>query len=225
RRALPAQVRLHPPATDQHPSTDPGGLPPRAGPGLSEPFRAPGRARAHAGQPDGPQRPAHRRRRAGPADPQRRHLRVPPRHDGRPRARPPPRRGGHCPVRPPRRGLRVAAPEGAARAPRPGAGGLRPLSSPATHLDERASATLEIFRAIRQAHERYGEHVIESYIVSMAAGADDVLEAVVLAREAGLVDAAAGVARIGFVPLVETIPDLRRAGDLLDDLLSIPAYR
>lgn len=103
--------------------------------------------------------------------------------------------------------------------------GLRPLSSPATHLDERASATLEIFRAIRQAHERYGEHVIESYIVSMAAGADDVLEAVVLAREAGLVDAAAGVARIGFVPLVETIPDLRRAGDLLDDLLSIPAYR
>jgi len=103
--------------------------------------------------------------------------------------------------------------------------GLRPLSSPATRLNERAEATLDVFHAIRKAHQRYGEQVIESYIVSMAAGPDDVLEAVVLAREAGLVDVGAEVARIGFVPLVETIPDLRRAGELLDQLLSVRAYR
>lgn len=103
--------------------------------------------------------------------------------------------------------------------------GVRPLSSPTTVLEDRASRTLETFRAIRTAQDRYGLQVIESYVISMTEGADDVLTAVVLAREAGLVDLAQGVARLGFVPLVETIDDLRNAGELLDSLLSVPAYR
>lgn len=102
---------------------------------------------------------------------------------------------------------------------------LRPLSSPTTELREEASRTLETFRAIRHAQDRYGDQVIESYVISMTEGADDVLGAMVLAREAGLVDLAQGVARIGFVPLVETISDLRNAGDLLDHLLSTGPYR
>jgi phosphoenolpyruvate carboxylase len=47
----------------------------------------------------------------------------------------------------------------------------------------------------------------------------------VLAREAGLVDLHRGLARIGFVPLLETIGELREAGRVLDDLLADPAYR
>jgi phosphoenolpyruvate carboxylase len=101
----------------------------------------------------------------------------------------------------------------------------RPLRSRWTHLEPRAAATLATFEAIRDALDRFGDPVIESYIVSMTAGADDVLAAVVLAREAGLVDIGRRVARIGFVPLLETVAELRVAASLLSSLLDDPSYR
>lgn len=104
-------------------------------------------------------------------------------------------------------------------------GGVRPLSGATTELSDESSRALSTFRAINQAHQRYGRQVIESYIISMTESANDVLEAAVLAREAGLVDLRRGIADIGFVPLVETIDDLRNAGQLLDDLLHNPQYR
>lgn len=101
----------------------------------------------------------------------------------------------------------------------------RPLTPRVRDLTGDAGQVLAVFDAARAAMDRYGDEVIESYIVSMTRGVDDVLAAVVLAGEAGLVDLHDGWARLGVVPLLETVDELRAAGPLLDRLLSIPAYR
>lgn len=103
--------------------------------------------------------------------------------------------------------------------------GARPLSSATTELSAEVEKTLGVFRAIREAKSRYGQQVIESYIISMTETPADVLEAAVLAREAGLIDLGRGIADIGLVPLVETIDDLKGSGLLLDNLLHNPQYR
>jgi phosphoenolpyruvate carboxylase len=103
--------------------------------------------------------------------------------------------------------------------------GRRPLSTPDTPLTDQAQRTAEVFTTIRSAQERFGDQVVESYIISMTRGVDDVLAAVVLAREAGLVEPHAGTARIGFVPLLESVAELGAGGPMLHELLSVPAYR
>ncbi|WP_027341695.1 phosphoenolpyruvate carboxylase [Hamadaea tsunoensis] len=101
----------------------------------------------------------------------------------------------------------------------------RPLSHPDTPLTDGARKTFDVFATIREAQDRFGPDVIESYIISMTRGVDDVLAAAVLAREAGLIDPHNGKARVGFVPLLETPAELSAGGEILDDLLKLPAYR
>jgi phosphoenolpyruvate carboxylase len=101
----------------------------------------------------------------------------------------------------------------------------RPLIGPTTTLEDPLARTFDAFGAIRTALDRFGPDAVESYIVSTARGPDDILAAAVLAREAGLIDIHSGVARIGFVPLFETIEELSHAGSIMDALLAIPSYR
>ncbi len=99
----------------------------------------------------------------------------------------------------------------------------RPLLTPAASREQ----TLAVFDEIRHALTTYGPEVIETYIISMTKGPDDVLAAAVLGREAGLLDLHGddAFAHIGFAPLLETIDELRGAAELVDALLSDPAYR
>ncbi|WP_037573460.1 phosphoenolpyruvate carboxylase [Phaeacidiphilus oryzae] len=101
----------------------------------------------------------------------------------------------------------------------------RPLAPSPAPLDEAGAKTLGVFATVRKAMERFGPEIAESYIISMCQGADDVFAAAVLAREAGLIDLHAGVARIGIVPLLETTDELRAADTILDEMLRDPSYR
>ncbi|RJK97902.1 phosphoenolpyruvate carboxylase [Frankiales bacterium YIM 75000] len=103
--------------------------------------------------------------------------------------------------------------------------GRRPLAPVPPPLDEAGAKTVAVFATIRESLERYGDAAVESYIISMTHGADDVLAAVLLAREAGLVDLPGGVARVGFVPLLETVAELRAADTIVGELLEDPSYR
>ncbi|MDT3397585.1 phosphoenolpyruvate carboxylase [Streptomyces sp. B1866] len=101
----------------------------------------------------------------------------------------------------------------------------RPLAPSPAPLDPAGARTLGVFHTVREAFERFGPDVVESYIISMCQGSDDVFAAAVLAREAGLVDLHAGWAKIGIVPLLETPDELKVADRLLDEMLADPSYR
>ncbi len=91
--------------------------------------------------------------------------------------------------------------------------------------DERAQKTLDTFKAVFDIVQRFGPESIETYIVSMTKGSDDLLAAVVLAKQAGLVNLSTNTAVIGFAPLLETVAELRASGEILETLLSDPGYR
>jgi phosphoenolpyruvate carboxylase len=92
-------------------------------------------------------------------------------------------------------------------------------------LDAPAQKTFDTFKAIDDLIGRFGSEVIETYIVSMTKGADDLIAATVIGKAAGLVDIDKKVAKIGFAPLLETVAELRAAGEILEKLLSDPTYR
>ena len=96
-----------------------------------------------------------------------------------------------------------------------------------TKLDELANKCLKTFVTSGELIDQFGPEVIESYIISMTKSANDVLAAVLIAKLAGLVslDASKSFAKIGFVPLLETVAELRAADQILDDLLNNKSYR
>ena len=95
----------------------------------------------------------------------------------------------------------------------------------ANTLDDLDAKTLQTFSAIRDLQDNFDPTVVETYIISMTKGPEDVLAAAYLAKEAGLIDLRKGVARVDVAPLLETVAELRTAGEILERLLANPTYR
>ena len=87
---------------------------------------------------------------------------------------------------------------------------------------------LAVFAAARRLQEEMGVAALNVYVVSMTAGASDVLEPLVFAKEAGLFRPAAGGeparSSLHVVPLFETIDDLHRCAGLMRELFALPVY-
>jgi phosphoenolpyruvate carboxylase len=94
----------------------------------------------------------------------------------------------------------------------------RPLAPEDAPFGEELARALDFLKIFRRVRQRYGEEAAGSYIVSMTEGVSDVLEVLVLAKQAGLTG-------IDATPLFETQVDLERAPGILDTLFQLPAYR
>lgn len=103
----------------------------------------------------------------------------------------------------------------------------RPLIGESAELSELATKELGIVRAAARAVEVFGPNAVPNYIISMCQSVSDMLEAALLLKEAGLLDASGDTpySPVGVVPLFETIDDLQRGASIMDAVLSIPLYR
>jgi phosphoenolpyruvate carboxylase len=87
-----------------------------------------------------------------------------------------------------------------------------------------AAETLTTFRTIARMREQIDREAFGTLILSMTRSAADILGVYLMAKEGGLFSDAAAVERctLPIVPLLETIPDLRRAPAILKELLVVP---
>ncbi len=107
----------------------------------------------------------------------------------------------------------------------------RPLLPRGWRGSETTSRILDVFEVIGHGQRYISPHAATTYIVSMTHGVSDLLEVVLLAKEYGLVrwTRADGEPRlesdVDFVPLFETIDDLRGCTGLVKQLFRNRAYR
>ncbi len=106
-------------------------------------------------------------------------------------------------------------------------GTRRPLIGDREQLSELARKELAIISAAARAVDIYGPPAVPNYIISMCRSVSDLLEAGILLKEAGLIDASGAepYCPVGIVPLFETIDDLRRGASILEAALDLPVYQ
>ena len=103
----------------------------------------------------------------------------------------------------------------------------RPFTHPNIVLGNEARLLVDTYRVISEHVNKYGEEALGSLIVSMTRNLSDLLVVYLLEREAGLlINTTDGLAsRLPVVPLFETIEDLIRSPQILDQFLSHPVTK
>ncbi len=106
-------------------------------------------------------------------------------------------------------------------------GTRRPLIGGRAGVSELAQAEIGVLAAAARAVKTYGTRAVPNYVISMCRSVSDVLEAAILLKEVGLLDASGAepYCPVGIVPLFETIDDLRNGAATLEAALDLPLYR
>ncbi|MCS4535135.1 phosphoenolpyruvate carboxylase [Corynebacterium sp. HS2168-gen11] len=111
---------------------------------------------------------------------------------------------------------------------------LRELASPRPLLpryewdySEATVRELKLLQEAKRAIDNFGARMIPHSIISMAQSVSDVLEAMVLLKEFGIIQANGEypIGTIDIIPLFETIDDLQAGASILQELWTIPLYR
>ncbi len=87
---------------------------------------------------------------------------------------------------------------------------------------------LKVFNMIKQAHKEFGPRSIQVYLISMTQASSDLLEVLVLAKEAGIYRLYAdGKVESGLnvAPLLETVDDLIAGPQIMKTLFEMDVYR
>lgn len=101
----------------------------------------------------------------------------------------------------------------------------RPLIPGELPFSDKANETIKTLRMVRKLHQEFGPQICQTYIISMSHHVSDLLEVLLLAKEAGLYDPATGSGTLQVVPLFETVEDLKRAPAVMRQLFELPLYR
>ncbi|GGF41792.1 phosphoenolpyruvate carboxylase [Williamsia phyllosphaerae] len=105
----------------------------------------------------------------------------------------------------------------------------RPLVRPGAQLGELAAKELAIVTAGARAVADYGPESVPNYIISMCTSVSDMLEALIMLKEAELFDPGSAQedprCTVRVVPLFETIEDLQQGAATLLAALDVPLYR
>jgi phosphoenolpyruvate carboxylase len=103
----------------------------------------------------------------------------------------------------------------------------RPFTVSTAQLPPEASASVDLFRLLREWISENGSAGIGSFVVSMTHAPTDLLAVYLFAREAGLVHGAPGelTSEIGVTPLFETIDDLESSPAVMKEFLAHPVVR
>jgi len=100
----------------------------------------------------------------------------------------------------------------------------RPLIPTELPFSEKVQETIATLRMVRQLQLEFGPNICNTYIISMSHDASDLLEVLLLAKEAGLYDPATGTGTLNVVPLFETVEDLKKAPAVMKALFELPLY-
>ena len=101
----------------------------------------------------------------------------------------------------------------------------RPLIPASVEWSKFTSATLSVFRMLHRLQKEFGSRICRTYVISMSHTESDLLEVLLLAKEAGLVDPSSSSADLLVVPLFETVEDLQGAPKVMESLFQSNIYR